>query len=105
MIDPATWSCEWCGKTKKTSWFFSLFTFLKPRFCPVEGHQAGWEHPACRLSHALAMRIAERAAMNVYLQSMGENKGKSLGDLRGHDLVQDINHNEKSIYSGTRRPT
>ncbi len=66
---------------------------------------AGWEYPPCRLEHALASRIAERASKKVYDQIMKENKGAALGKLRCHDLVQDISHNERSIYSGKSHPT
>jgi hypothetical protein len=106
MTKPATWVCEWCGKTEEISAFMALFKRFMPRFCPVTaGTCAGWEHPSCRLSHALATRIAERASKLVYDESMKQNKGADLGKLRGHDLVQDINHNEKSIYSGKSHPT
>ena len=100
MMKPAVWVCEWCGETKQLSMVQSLFRWFMPRFCPVTGMCAGWEYPSCRLEHALASRIAERAAKAVYDQTMKENKGLSLGELRCHDLVQDISHNAKSIYAG-----
>ena len=105
MIKNAVWECEWCGKTRELAWIESIFKWFLPRFCPVIGKLAGWESPTCRLTHALAARIAERTAKAAYDEAMNENKGKSLGDLRGHDLVQDISHNEKSIYKGKPYPT
>ena len=99
-MKPAMWECEWCGETKKLSTFQYLFRWFLPRFCPVTGTCAGWEHPSCRLSHALATLISERAAKAVYDQLMKDTRGLHLGDLRSNDLVLDISHNAKSIYSG-----
>ena len=105
MMKSAVWECEWCGRTKKPSAFQYLFRRFRPRFCSVEDYIAGWEHPSCRLSHTLASRIAERATKIVYDQMMEESKGLSLGKLRGHPLVHDIQNNAKSIYSGKSHPT
>lgn len=105
MTKPATWECDWCGKTRKLSAFQALFKRLMPRFCPVTGKCAGWEYPPCRLEHALATRIAERAAKIVYDEMMKESKGLSLGKLRGNPLVHDISNSEKAIYSGKPHPT
>ena len=105
MVRSAVWECEWCGKQEKLSWLAALFWFLQPRFCPVTGKSAGWEHPSCRLCYALASRIAERRAKAASEETMKELHGLHLGKLRGFDEVRDIEHNERSIYSGKPYPT
>lgn len=105
MTKPGVWECEWCGETKQLSTFQYLFRWFMPRFCPVSGYIGGWEHPSCRISYALASRIAERATKIVYDELMKESKGLPLGKLRAHPLVHDISHSEKSIYSGKSHPT
>ena len=71
---------------EKLSAFASIFRWFQPRYCPVTGGAPGWPSPPCRLSAALAGRIADKLAVNAREDYMKTARGQYLGELRAHKL-------------------